>query len=84
MLTVLWNHASMAQRWSERERFLFAVVLLTAVIVVADIIALNVAGEVSSGWWFLVVPVGLVLVPAIGIACLIVLIGHRRRANQTV
>ena len=60
-----------------------AVVLLSVVIVVADIIALNVAGEVSSGWWLLAVPVGLLLVPAVGIVCLVLLIGQRRRDNPT-
>jgi cytochrome bd-type quinol oxidase subunit 2 len=60
-----------------------AVVVLSAVIVVADIIALNVAGEVSSEWWPLAVPVGLLLVPALGVVCLILLIRQRRRDNPT-
>jgi hypothetical protein len=68
----------MAQPWSQRERRLLAVILLSAVIVLADIIALNIAGEVSSGWWPLAVPVGLLLVPAVGVVCLILLIGQRR------
>ena len=73
----------MAQPWSKRERRLLAVVVLSAVIVVADIIALNVGGEVSSGWWPLAVPVGLFLVPAVGLVCLILLIGQRRRDSPT-
>ncbi len=74
----------MAQQWSRRERLLLAVVVLTAVIVLADIIVLNVVGELPSGWWPLAVPVGLFLVPATGAVCLIALFAQRRRNITTV
>jgi hypothetical protein len=70
----------MANGWSKRERGLFVVVVLCAVAVVGDIIALNVGGEVSSGWWIPAVPVGLLLVPIVGIVALVRLIGERKRA----
>lgn len=74
----------MAQQWTRRERLLLAVVVLTVVTVLADIIVLNVVGELPSGWWPLAVPVGLLLVPFIGAVCLIALVAQRRRNNTTV
>ena len=73
----------MAQQWSRRERLLLAIVVLTAVIVLADIIVLNVVGDLPSGWWPVAVPVGLFLVPVIGVVCMIALIDQRRRTNTT-
>jgi hypothetical protein len=56
------------------------VVVLCALIFVADIVILNVVGEVSSAWWTLAVPVGLLLVPIIGLVSLVLLVMDRRRA----
>lgn len=74
----------MAQLQSPRERLLLAVVASSAVIVVADIIILNVVGDLPSGWWPVAVPVGLFLVPVIGAICLIALLAERRRDSTTV
>ena len=74
----------MAQQPSRRERLLLAVVVLSAVIVLADIIVLNVVGELPSGWWPVAVPVGLFLVPVVGAVCLIALLAERRRNSPTV
>ena len=64
----------------ERRRRLFTVVVVCALIFVADIVILNVVGEVSSAWWALAVPIGLVLVPIIGLVSLVLLVVDSRRA----
>ena len=76
----VWYCGRVAREWSKSQRSLLAVVVLSALVVLGDIIALNVAGEVSSEWWVLAVPVGLLLVPLTGIVCLVRLLGERRRA----
>jgi hypothetical protein len=68
----------MEGEWSKGQRRLLTIAVLSAVIVIGDIIALNVAGEVSSAWWVPAVPIGLLLVPVIGIVCLVKLVGQRR------
>ncbi len=65
---------------NKRRSRLLTVVLLSAAIVIADIIALNVVGEVTEFWWFLAVPVGLFLVSAIGLVALVLLLKARRGA----
>ena len=70
----------MVREWSKSQRRLLTVVVLSALVFLGDIIALNVVGEVSSDWWELAVPVGLFLVPLTGIVCLVRLLGERRRA----
>ena len=75
----------MAQPQSRRERLLLAVVVLSAVIVVADIIMLNVVGDdLPSGWWPVAVPVGLFLVPVVGAVCLVALLAERRGTSTTL
>jgi hypothetical protein len=64
----------------KRRRRLSAAVVLCALVVLADIVAVNVVGEMPHAWWFLAVPVGLFLVPAIGIVCLVALLTDRQRA----
>lgn len=64
----------------ERKRLLSTVAVVCTVIFVADIVILNVVGEVSSAWWMLAVPVGLVLVPIIGLVSLVLLVLDSRRA----
>lgn len=59
---------------------LLAVIALSVVVVVGEIIAMNATGEVSEGVWWLVVPVGLAVVPLIDIICLVMLLRERRRA----
>jgi hypothetical protein len=68
----------MAAEWSKGQRQLLTIAVLCAVILLGDIIALNVAGEVSSGWWVPAVPIGLLLVPLVGLACLAALVAQRR------
>lgn len=74
------QYGAMLKGWSTRQRRLLMVVVLSAIVVVGDIIALNVSGEVSSDWWIVAVPLGLLLVPVIGIVSLAVLVRERRRS----
>lgn len=74
------QYGGMLEGWSKRQRRLLMVVVLSAVVVLGDIIALNVSGEVSSDWWIVAVPLGLLLVPVIGIVSLVGLIRERRRS----
>ena len=57
-----------------------AAIMLTVVIFLGDIIALNVMGEVPSALWILAVPVGLLIVPVIGVVCIVLLVAERRQA----
>jgi hypothetical protein len=54
---------------------------ICALIFVSDVAVLNLVGEVSSGWWLLAVPLGLLLVPLVGIVALVLLLQDRRRAK---
>ena len=54
--------------------------MLTVVIFLGDIIALNVMGEVPSALWILAVPVGLLIVPVVGVVCIVLLVAERRQA----
>lgn len=54
--------------------------MLAVVIVLGDIIALNVVGAVPSALWILAVPVGLLIVPVIGVVCIVLLVAERRQA----
>lgn len=74
------HYERMLEGWSKRQRRVLTVIVLSAVVVLGDIIVLNVAGEVSSDWWIVAVPVGLLLVPVIGIVSLVALIRERRRS----
>ena len=71
---------TMVSEWSPGQRRLLAAIVLTVAIVLGDIIALNVVGEVPSALWILAVPVGLLIVPVIGVVCTVLLVGERRRA----
>ena len=44
---------------------------VAAVVLVADLVWLNVDGEVPDGWWIVAVPVGLFVVPVVGLAALL-------------
>jgi len=68
----------MPSEWSGHQRRLLAVIALAIIIVLGDIIVLNVFGEVPSALWILAVPVGLLVVPIIGVACVILLLADRR------
>ena len=72
------HHRLMFSEWSRHQRRLLAVIALAISIVVGDIIALNVFGEVPSALWILAVPVALLIVPVIGVACAIRLLADRR------
>jgi hypothetical protein len=65
----------------ERQRRLLLLIVICVLVVVGDIVVLNLVGEVSSGWWLLAVPVGLLLVPILGIVALVLLVLDRRRAE---
>lgn len=52
-----------------RQRRLLMVTAVCALIFVADIIILNVVGDFGS-WWILAVPVGLLLLPSVGLVAL--------------
>jgi len=62
----------------ERQRRLLAVAIACAFVFVADIVMLNIVGEVSSGLWLFAVPVALLLVPLIGLVALFMLLADRR------
>jgi hypothetical protein len=68
----------MPRQWSKPQRRLLTIVVLSVAVVVADIVAVNIAGEVPEAWWVLAVPVGFLVVPTIGIVCLVRLLGERR------
>ncbi len=67
----------MATRWNQPQLRLLTLVVLSAVIAIGDIIALNLIGEVSEFWWFVAVPIGLLLVGAMGIVALVALLINR-------
>ena len=67
---------------TERRRRLLLLIVICALVFVADIVVLNVVGEVTSGWWPLAVPVGLLLVPIVGIVCFVLLLQDRRGAKS--
>ena len=71
----------MESRSIERQRRLLLLIMICALILVADIVVLNLVGEVSSGWWLLAVPVGLLLVPIVGIIAFVLLLEDRRGAR---
>ena len=52
---------------------------MTVVIVLGDIIALNIVGGVPSSLWILAVPVGLLIVPVIGVVCIVLVAAERRK-----
>ena len=63
-----------------RRTLLLVTVVLSLVIVLADLLVLTIGGELpSEGWWWVAVPVGLFLVPVVGAVCLVALIGEGRR-----
>ncbi len=64
---------------SERERLLLGIGLPCALVVVVDVIILKIVGEVSSGWWWLAVPIGLFFVGGVAIGCLLLFLLERRR-----
>lgn len=54
------------------------VAAVAAAIVVLDVIALNVVGDLpNEGWWFLAVPIGLVVVPIVGVVALVAAVSAR-------
>ncbi len=71
----------MESQFTERQRRLLLLIVICALIFVADIVVLNLVGEVSSGWWLLAVPVGLLLVPIVGIVAFVLLLQDRRGAR---
>ena len=70
----------MARVPSRRQRVLLTIVIASIVIVVADVIAVNIAEDdlfdVVS--WTLAVPVGLLLVPIVGIVSFVMWMSERR------
>jgi len=70
----------MARVPSRRQRILLTIVIASIVIVVADVIAANIAEDdlfdVVS--WILAVPVGLLLVPIVGIVSFVMWMSERR------
>lgn len=72
----------MISEWSGRQRRLLAMIGLAVALVVGDIITLNVVGEVPSEWWLLAVPIGLLIVPVIGVVCAGLLIAERRHSHR--
>lgn len=73
----------MPSEWSGHQRRLLAVIALAIIIVLGDIIALNVFGEVPSALWVLAVPVGLLVVPIVGVACAIALVADLRHGSPS-
>ena len=73
----------MAKEASRRQRILLAIVIASIVIVVSDVIAVNIAGgDLSDVAWTLAVPVGLLLVPIVGIVSFVMWFSERR-AHRT-
>ena len=72
--------ANMNADMPARQRTLLIVTAVCALVFVTDLVIINVWGELPSGWWVLAVPVGLVLVPVIGVGALALLLLDRRRA----
>lgn len=71
---------TMVSDWSRGQHRLLAAITLAVVIFLGDIIALNVMGEVPSALWILAVPVGLLIVPVVGVVCTVLLAAERRQA----
>ncbi len=61
-----------------RQRRLLTVAAVCALVFVADLIFVNLGGEIPSGWWLLFAPVGLILVPILGVGALAVVLLDRR------
>jgi hypothetical protein len=59
-----------------RQHVLLAIVIASIVILVADIIAVNIDSGLS---WTLAVPVGMLLVPIVGIVSFVMWFSERRR-----
>ncbi len=70
----------MEPRSAERQRRLLLLTAISALMCLSDSV-LNLVGEVSSGWWLLAVPVGLLLVPIVGIVAFVLLLQDRRGAR---
>ena len=68
----------MSSEWTRYQRRLMVVTALAFVMVLADVVALNVVGEVSSAVWLIAVPVGLLVVPIVGVVCALLLLADRR------
>jgi len=66
------NGGHMASQGTERQRILLTIVVACVVIVVADIIAINISGDDLFVAWTLAVPVGLLLVPLVGIVAFVI------------
>ena len=62
----------MASQGTGCQRILLAIVVACVVIVVGDIIAINLSGDDLFVAWTLAVPVGLLLVPIVGIVAFVI------------
>jgi len=63
-----------------RRRTTAIVSAVAIAVLVADIVLVNLVGELPSGaWWFLAVPVGLGVVPVIAVVSLVGAVGAGRR-----
>ncbi len=81
VLNITRHDDRVESQFTERQRRLLLLIVICALILVADIVVLNLVGEVSSGWWLLAVPVGLLLVPIVGIVAFVLLLQDRRSAR---
>jgi uncharacterized membrane protein YbhN (UPF0104 family) len=74
----------MTAPWNKRQRRLRAIVLLCAAVVVVDIIVASLVhdfSDLADVWWVLAVPIGLLLVGAIGVVAAALLIWDRRKSR---
>jgi len=69
----------MATSWTQRQRRLRTVGIVSLVILVLDIILVNLLGDVSDDWWLLLVGFGFFVVGAIAIVSLVWLLVDRNR-----
>ena len=67
----------MAEVPNRRQRILLAIVIASIVIVAADVIALNIGDDLMEVSWTLAVPVGLLLVPIVGLVSFVLWFSER-------